>query len=322
MCKGVKNMSRKDFTIPSRDGVHRLHVILWEPEDKGSIKGVVQISHGMLDMMERYEEFARYLNKNGYAVIGNDHLGHGLSAGNSCDFGYFCQDDISATLTADLHRVTRLAKKRYRRKPVFLLGHSMGSFLARRYMMRYPDELSGVILSGTGSKSPVTVNVGKALAALLRAVFGDRYHSRIIRYFIFKGYLSRVENARTQNDWLTRDEAVVDKYNHNKYCNFTFTINGYRGIFEVVGVIQKRSNLKLMSKDLPILLIAGKSDPVGGYGKNIRSIFRQYKKAGIKDVSFKLYKGDRHEILNELDRINVYEDILRWIDARAGKVGR
>jgi alpha-beta hydrolase superfamily lysophospholipase len=313
-------MSRKDFTIPSRDGIHKLHVVLWEPEDSQNIKGVVQISHGMVEMIDRYDDFAKFLNNNGYAVIGNDHLGHGLTAGNNTDLGYFCPENMSVTVVADLNKVTKYAKKRYKQKPYFLLGHSMGSFMARRYIMTYPYELDGVILCGTGSQTSQRIMLGKIVAGLEKRLFGDRFRSKFIKKNIFMNYQSRIEHPRTKNDWISRDEAVVDKYNADKYCTFDFTINGYRTIFEVVEFIQKRKNINRISKDLPILLISGDADPVGDYGKAVRKIFKQYKKSKISDVSLKLYHDDRHEVLNELNRTEVYADILRWIDDRAGRI--
>jgi alpha-beta hydrolase superfamily lysophospholipase len=312
-------MSRRDFTIPSRDGVHRLHVILWEPEDKESIKGVVQISHGMQEMVERYECFARFLNKNGYAMIGNDHLGHGITAGNNADLGYFCPDNISQTVVADLHRVTKYARKKFKDKPCFLFGHSMGSFMARRYIMTYPYDVEGVVICGTGNQSWLRIVAGKVVAACDRLIVGDRYRTKFIKFNSFLGYQSRIENPRTKNDWLTRDEKVVDWYSNEKYCTFDFTVNGFRGLFDVLSFIQKKKNIKKIPSELPIFMISGGEDPVGKYGKDVKKIYKQYKNIGISDITLKLYKDDRHEILNELDRLDVYNDVLRWIDERTRK---
>jgi alpha-beta hydrolase superfamily lysophospholipase len=310
-------MSRKDFTIPSKDGVHKLHVILWKPDDS-EVKGVVQISHGMIEMIDRYDGFARFLNRNGYAVIGNDHLGHGLTAGNTTDLGYFCPDNISATVVADLHRVTKHAKKLFKNKPYFLLGHSMGSFMARRYIMTYSDELDGAIICGTGSQTNLMLMAGKTTAAIEKLLFGDRHRSKFIKFNTFLTYQAKIKNPRTKNDWLTKDEQIVDHYNASKFCTFDFTINGYRGLFEVITFIQKQKNIDNISKDLPIFMVAGDADPVGNYGKSVKQIYHQYKKSGIKDISIKIYPGDRHEILNELDKFDVYNDILRWINERTG----
>jgi alpha-beta hydrolase superfamily lysophospholipase len=309
-------MPRHDFYIPSRDGVHQLHVVLWKPEKEIEIKGVVQISHGMQEMIERYENFALFLNQNGYVVIGNDHLGHGLTAGNDADLGYFCPDNMSATVVDDLHRVTRYAKKKYKNKPYFLLGHSMGSFMARRYIMRYGDELDGAIICGTGSQTKIILVTGKVVANLIRLVLGDRFRSRFLKANAFGAYQKRIVNPKTDSDWITRDEKVVASYKANKYCNFIFTVNGYRTLFEVLTYIQKEENIKKIPKELPLYFISGEEDPVGNYGAGVRKICRAYQNLGIRNISLKLYPDDRHEVLNELNRDEVYQDVLNWIEKR------
>lgn len=305
-------MGKIEFKLPSRDGIHKLHVVFWKPEQE--VRGVVQISHGMIEMIERYDAFAHYLNHNGFAVIGNDHLGHGLTAGRDEDLGYFCRKNMSATVVADLHRVTRYAKKHYSDVPYFLLGHSMGSFMARRYIMTYGNELTGAIIIGTGRQSTLTLVAGKALSAFIRFTRGDRYHSELIERIAFHNYLSHIKNPRTESDWITRDEKIVDLYCENKYCNFKFTVNGYRTLFEVLTFIQKDYNIENIPRELPLLFLAGGMDPVGNYGKSVNEICCEYKKKGINDVSMKLYPDDRHEILNELDKEQVYSDILRWLE--------
>lgn len=312
--KRSKAMRRKDFYIPSRDGVHRLHVVLWEPE--GEVRAVVQISHGMIEMIDRYEDFALFLNRHGYAVIGNDHLGHGLTAGNDADLGYFCPRNMSATVVADLHRVTRYAKKKYKKKPYFMLGHSMGSFMARRYLMTYGMDLDGCVICGTGSQSRPVLIAGPVVANALRLVFGDRFRSRLLERNAFGTYQKRIPNPRTKSDWMTRDTAIVDWCRSNKYCSFRFTLNGYRTLFEVLSFIQKRQNIDRIPQELPLFFIAGGQDPVGHYGRDVRRISAGYEKAGVEDVSLKIYQEDRHEILNELDRDLVYRDVLSWLEAK------
>lgn len=306
-------MSRRDINIMSNDGIHKLHVIIWEPENE--VKGVLQISHGMIEMIERYDDFAKYMNQKGYAVIGNDHLGHGLTAGREDDLGYFCSENMSATMVEDLHSVTLYAKKIYPDVPYYLLGHSMGSFLARRYLMTYGNEPDRAIICGTGSQNNCLLILGDIVTKLIKVVKGDRYRSSFVEKYFFKGFNSRFEPARTKNDWLTKDEAVVDWYNANPYCTFSFTINGYRMIFELLLFIQNKANIAKIPNNLPIFLIAGKDDPVGHYGADIKNIYMQYKKAGVRDIACKLYKNDRHEILNELDKEKVYADIAEWIES-------
>lgn len=305
-------MGTISIKLPSRDGIHKLHIVLWEP--RGKVRGVVQISHGMIEMIERYDHFASYLNDSGFAVIGNDHLGHGQTAGSDEDLGYFCHKNMSATVVADLHRVTMYAKKHYQNVPYFLLGHSMGSFMARRYLMTYGNELTGAVLSGTGGQSSIVLIAGKIVSAFIRIAKGDRYRSEFIRKLAFGRYLERIENPRTESDWLTRDEKIIDFYRGNRYCNFSFTINGYRTLFEVLTFIQEEKNIRRIPHELPLFFVSGAMDPVGNYGKAVNEICCEYKKAGIKDVSMKLYPDDRHEVINELDKEQVYEDILKWLE--------
>lgn len=309
-------MIKKEFYIPSADGVHRLHVILWEPDTE--VKGVVQISHGMIEMIERYEDFALFLNRHGYAVIGNDHLGHGLTAGNNSDLGYFCPRNMSATVVADLHRVTKCAKKKFKNVPYFLFGHSMGSFMARRYLMRYGMDVDGVILAGTGGKSKLLLKTGKIMLNAYRLVLGDRFRSKLLKTMAFGTYQKRILHPRTQSDWLTRDVDVVDFCQSNKYCNYIFTVNGYRTLFDVLSFIQKKENIDRIPKEMPILLMSGGQDPVGDYGKGVKKVYDSYKKAGIQDVAMKLYPDDRHELLNELNKDIVYQNVLKWLTQHIG----
>lgn len=310
-------MKRKDFYIPSKDGVHRLHTVLWEPA--GEVKAVVQISHGMIEMIDRYEDFALFLNQHGYAVIGNDHLGHGLTAGNDADLGYFCPRNMSATVVTDLHRVTRYARKKYKNKPYFLFGHSMGSFMARRYLMTYGMELDGAVICGTGGRDWMTLTAGPVVANAVRLVCGDRFRSRLLEKTAFSTYQKRIPNPRTSSDWITRDTAVVDFCRSNKYCNFKFTVNGYRTLFEVLAFIQKKQNIERIPAELPLFFIAGGQDPVGHYGKDVRRISAQYERAGVEDVSLKVYQEDRHEVLNELDKDLVYKDVLSWLEVKVAE---
>lgn len=304
-------MQKEQFSLPSADGIHQLHVVMWKPDIQ--IKAIVQISHGMVEFIERYDDFAKYLNEQGFLVVGNDHLGHGQTAGNDDDLGYFCNENMSATVVNDLHTVTLYVKKYYPDIPYFLLGHSMGSFMARRYLMTYADELTGAIISGTGRQPKLTLTAGKMVASIIKMFKGDRYRSPFLKKTAFGTYNARIKPIRTENDWLTKDTAIVDWYNSNKYCTFPFTVNGYQTLFEVLTFIQKPENYNKIPKKLPIFMVAGDEDPVGEYGKGVTQIYQNYKEAGIKDISMKLYDGDRHEILNELDRETVYTDIAEWI---------
>lgn len=302
----------KNFQIPSTDGVHELHVAVWEPVTE--VKAVLQISHGMIEFIERYDGFAQYLNQRGILVVGNDHLGHGQTAGCDEDLGYFCPKDMSKTVVNDLHKVTLAMKQKYPGVPYFLLGHSMGSFMARRYIMTYGKELNGAVICGTGCQPGAVLVVAKVLSNMIRFIKSDRYRSALIKKISFGAYNRKIKPLRTENDWLTKDTEIVDWYNANKYCTFNFTVNGYRGLFDVLTFIQTKKNVKKIPSRLPLFFIAGGQDPVGNYGKGVKKVYEYYKKLGVRDISCKIYKDDRHEILNELDKLTVYEDVAKWLE--------
>ena len=180
--------------------------------------------------------------------------------------------------------------------------------------MTYGMDLDGAILCGTGRKSHLILMVGELVSNIQRALFGDRFRSRLLRKSAFGGYLKRISKPRTESDWLTRDEKIVDFCRGNKYCSFSFTINGYRTMFDVLQFIQNKRNINRIPKELPLFFIAGGEDPVGHYGKDVQKISASYKKAGVDMVSVKIYPQDRHEILNELDRNQVYQDVISWLN--------
>ncbi len=306
-----------NITIPSTDNKNKLHVVVWKPEDK--VRAIVQISHGMIEYIERYDEFARFLNSHGILVIGNDHLGHGRTAACEDDYGYFGEGK-SRTVVEDLHEVTKYAKKQYGINiPYFLLGHSMGSFMARRYLITYGKELSGAVLCGTGYTPTHVLITGKFVCGIIKFFKGERYHSDFIKKASFAGYTKRIADIQSSNDWISVNRENVKKYNNDKLCSYDFSINGYQTLFNVLSFIQNKKNYVNIPDLLPIYMVAGSEDPVGNYGKGVEKIFEQYKKSGIKDIEIKLYKDDRHEILNEDDKEVVYKDILYWIEERINK---
>lgn len=304
----------KELTIKSTNNKDNLHVYIWETE--GNPKAIVQLSHGMQEHLGRYDDFAKELSKNGIMVIGNDHLGHGLTVKSDDDLGYFGEGK-SKTVVDDLHAVTEYAKKNYGKEiPIFLFGHSMGSFMARRYIMTYGSELNGAIICGTGGQPKVVLAGGRFIAFMIGLFKGQRYRSNLIKGMAFGAYNKRIPDAKSKEAWLTKVPEVIEKYEADKFCTFNFTIDGYKTLFESIAFIQKKSNINNIPKELPIFLVAGADDPVGNYGKGVKSVYESYKKLGVKDINIKLYETDRHEILNETDREDVYKDIVQWINTR------
>lgn len=301
----------KEVYIPSTNNRNQLHVAIWEPERE--TKAILQISHGMVEYIVRYDDFAKHLNQQGILVIGNDHLGHGQSVLDESEFGYFGKEKGSAVVD-DLYEVTKYAKKQYGENiPYFLMGHSLGSFMARRYLMSYGEKITGAIISGTGYKTVPVLDAASFFTAVTKLFHGERYRSPFLKWLAFHTYNRKIADVKTKNDWLTRDEAVVAAYNENPYCKFSFTVNGYETLFGVIKYIQKQNNWEKTPKQLPILMIAGEEDPVGSYGKDVKKVYKKYQQMGCSHIELRLYKDDRHELVNELDRESVYEDISQWI---------
>ncbi|MDY5845544.1 MAG: alpha/beta fold hydrolase [Bariatricus sp.] len=303
---------RKNLYYTSSDNVTTIHAIEWIPETE--IKAVLQISHGMVEYIGRYDRFANYLNEYGIYVVGNDHLGHGESVTSDDKHGFFKHPDGNECVIKDLHKLRKRTEKKYPDVPYFMLGHSMGSFLIREYMMVYGQGLAGVIVMGTGSQPNSVLVLGKIICKIMASFKGWEYRSKLIDRMVFSGNNKKFEPARTPQDWLTKDEKIVNAYRENPWCTFTFTLNGFYQLFRTIQFVQKKENIQKISKELPIFLVAGCEDPVGSFGKGVKKVYKSYVDAGIKDVKIKLYENDRHEILNETDYMVVYEDLRKWME--------
>lgn len=308
---------RKEYTYPSATGVADIFARSWSPEN-GEIKAVVQLVHGMAEHGERYEEMAGYLCEQGYAFIINDHAGHGRSVKSKDDLGYFNGDKNKAGIgfVEDAHTLTQLAKKEFG-KPVIIMGHSMGSFVTRHYITKYPNDVEGAIICGTSGPNPAA-GAGILVASLIEKIKGPKFKSEFINGLAFGAYNKRCEK-RTAFDWLSVNKENIDKYIADDFCGFLFTLSGYKNLFEVLQFISTENAFKATPKDLPMYLIAGTEDPVGMYGKGVRTVYDKFKETGHTNVAIKLYEGLRHEIHNEDERFTVYADIAAWCDSVIGK---
>ena len=305
-------MSQKeDFYYTSASGNTKIHAVRYIPDQK--IKAILQISHGMVEHIERYEDFARYLNSKGILVTGNDHLGHGSSVNSPDDFGYFAKKDGNKAVLYDVYQLTQITKESYPNLPYFLLGHSMGSFIARQYLCQFGGELDGVILMGTGYPSPLLVQFGRCLTGILSLFLGSDFRSPLVNYLAFGSYNKHFQPVKTSKDWLTKDPKQVQKYLSDPRCQFIFTVNGLYHMFTGISHLYHQKFLKKMPSHLPVLFVSGKEDPVGDLGKGVIKSARSFQKAGMKNIKVKLYPDDRHEILNETDREVVYRHLYRWI---------
>jgi len=305
----------QEFTFPSSDCKNHIHCCRWTPDD-GEPRGVVQLAHGIAEHIMRYDAFARFLADNGFAVFGNDHLGHGKTCESEEDYCYFADELGWFLALEDMHRLHERACDEYPGIPCFLFGHSMGSFLARTFLINYPGEVTGCILSGTGQQAPELCNAGILVAKGESLRLGKRGRSPLVNKLCFANYNVRIRAPRTDCDWLTREEGVVDAYVADRLCGGIPTNGLVIDMLNGIRYIQKRSNLQKMDKKTPVLFLSGAEDPVGEYGKGVMKACQSFRAAGCADVTMKLYTGGRHEMLNELNKDEVYRDVLKWIEAK------
>ena len=307
-------MKKEHIYFESRDGVSKLHAIVWSDKTKNPI-GILQIIHGMAEYIDRYDDFARFMVGKGFVVVGDDHLGHGDSVGENGTYGYFCKKDPATVLVRDEHRLKKLMEAKYPGVPYYILGHSMGSFIARNYLNRYGSGIQGMIVMGTGNQSKALLGASKVLVGLTGFFCGEKHVAKFINKLAFGTFNRAIEDVKTNVDWLTKDEAIVDKYIADERCGFTFTVNGFRGLFELIYRLQKPKNLVTIPKKIPVFFVSGEEDPVGDYGEGVIGAKNDLVRAGLENVSMKLYPGDRHEILNETDKDIVYQDIYEWLES-------
>ena len=308
-------ITENEYTFTSANGSTPIHVREWVPDC--DINAVVQISHGICEYAGRYAPFARYLASKGFVVVANDHLGHGQSVLSEEDLGYFGPLGSWETVVADIEQLRCLTAEKWPESPYFLLGHSMGSFLARTWLIRHPEaELAGVILSGTGQPAAPVLAAGRMLCDADVLKNGPRHRSLDIYGMAFGSYNKKIEPRRSPYDWLTRDEAVVDAYAADPLCTFTLTSSLFREMLSGLATVGSAREISRMSKDIPIILMSGDADPVGGWGVQVAKVYSLLVRAGCRDVAYKFYPGARHEILNETNRAEVYKDILDWLCAK------
>ncbi len=296
-------MMKQEFYLPSLDGAHRLHCIRWAPE--GQPRAVLQLVHGMAEHIGRYDEFGRFLASQGIEVVGHSHLGHGLTAKNEEELGWFGGPDGNLLLIGDIHQL----RERSQRPgiPYFILGHSMGSFLTRQYLTLHGEGLSGAVIMGTADMPGPVVRAARAVCRILAAVKGWQHRSPLVSMMVTDGFAKKYGPG-----WLSRNPENVKAYAEDPFCGFRFTLNGYYYMFLGLDRAIRAESGGGMPKAYPILFTAGAEDPVGNNGKGVRALYSRYRKSGA-NATIKLYPGDRHEILQESDRQQIFEDILQWM---------
>ncbi len=303
-------MKTTTFTMKTDDGVE-LFIHQWMPDNQP--KAIIQIAHGMAEHSQRYEDFAAFLVKNELGVYAHDHRGHGKTAGSVDKLGFFAETDGWAKVLADMRMITKHIVGENSDIPVFLFGHSMGSFFTRNYIAEYTDLVHGAILSGTGGHPGLLGKVGVLLTKLLTATKGKHAQTPLMTKLSFGEFNKAFKPNRTDYDWLSRDTEQVDKYINDPYCGTVFSVGFFRDMLSALLVINDEVSYQKTSNNLPIFLVAGAADPVGDNGKGVTEVYNKYKNAGLSNVEIKLYEDARHEILNEINRDDVYRVVRELI---------
>ena len=306
--------SFQDFYFQSSTGRTSIHALKCVPDSKP--RAVVQIAHGIAEHIDRYRPFMEFLADNGFVAAGNDHLGHGKSIRVPEEQGFFAEKDGWWRVVDDMDKLHDIMSNEYPELPYVLFGHSMGSFLTRTYLIKHPDKYDGVILSGTGHQSPALVFGGNAAASVMAKLNGAMGDGAKLDSLAFGTYLNKIENPRTKFDWLSRDTEQVDKYIADPLCGFVGKIGLYRDMMQGIKFITDKKNIAQMNKEKPVYFMSGDGDPVGDYGKGVERAYKAFCDAGLHDVFMRLYPGGRHEMLNETNKEQVYQDILSWLNEK------
>lgn len=303
---------RTDFYYPSC-GHGMIHGCRWEPE--GKPRAVLQIIHGIAEHVLRYDAFASFMASQGFLVVAEDHMGHGGSIGDNSTPGYFEGGWFNAV--EDCYRLLSYTRMEQPDIPYVVLGHSMGSFLLRSLLIKHPKcRIDAAIIMGTLWMHRGVINTGLATAKLVCKTEGADSYNKMLNNMLFAGNNRRVEHKRTDFDWLTRDHAVVDAYIADPLCGFSVTAGLARDMMTGLRFNQEKENLTQMRKNLPVLFISGSEDPVGGYGEGVNKTWKEFLKAGMEQADIRLYPLCRHELLNEINKEEVYDYLLNWLHKR------
>ena len=307
-------MKQENFKFTAPDGVE-IYVYKWLPEN--GIKAAVNIAHGMAETAARYERFAGALTANGYAVYAEDHRGHGRTINDPALAGQAGSDALNRMLE-DLHQLAEIIRRDNPAVPLFLLGHSMGSFLAQGYIARWGGELRGAILSGAAGRANLLTGAGQLIACLEMLLTGRQGKSKLMDKLSFGSFNKHFQPVRTRFDWLSRDAAEVDKYIADPFCGGIFPAAFFYDLLKFWRQLHRPEKLRQIPGDLPLYFFSGGKDPLGGDTRGVRQLIDMYKQSGLGDVSYKFYEEGRHEMLNEINREIVTADVIKWLDKHCG----
>lgn len=303
----------KEYSFPSATGIADIYIRSISPAGTNNIKGIISIVHGMAEHTDRYVEIAQYIASKGYAVFMHDHAGHGKSITSEDDLGYFGESDGSEKITDDVNSVVEIAKKEFPSVPCIIWGHSMGSFVTRKFIAKYPGKTDAAVICGTSGANPAA-GAGIMVAKLIAVFLGTRHRSALLDKMAFGAYNKKFNNV-TGFEWLSVNENNIQSYVKDKLCGYTFTTGGFKDLFTLLSDVSTEEWYNSIPADYPVYLIAGDMDPVGNYGKGVNEVYNKLKNTNHSNVSIKLYKGLRHEIHNEDCRETVLDDIIRFADS-------
>lgn len=301
------------------DDGYELSINRWQPDTEEEIKGVIQLHHGLAEHSLRYDRFGSVLAENGWVLNAYDMRGHGRSAENAEKngtgiFGKLADKKGFDRAVLDLKAVTDNLKNDFPGKKTILMGHSFGSFVSQGFIEEFGSSIDACILCGTAGPRPALVGTGSFFAHLITFFTGKNAIVPLLDKLAFGSYNAKIQNPRTEFDWLSANELNVDMYKMDNWCGFPLTASFFCSMLEGLNKIHKSKNIKKIPTDLPVFFIWGSDDPVGSYGASIKDLIKIYQSNGMNKIEFKEYPGDRHEILNENDKETVENDIIEWIN--------
>ncbi|MEE1239571.1 MAG: alpha/beta fold hydrolase [Acutalibacteraceae bacterium] len=299
----------KSIEVQSTDNIHTLKGLIYIPD--GEIRGIFHLVHGMCEYIGRYAHVFSALAKDGYVCCGYDNLGHGETARDENELGFIAHRDGWKYLVKDVKAFEDAVRKIYPDIPLYLMGHSMGSFIARIAAENYGDEIEKFIICGTGGPNHAAP-FGLIATDIMRFLFGEKHRSNFVNSLAFGAYNKRFDGD-SEFEWITTDREIITKYESDKYCNFKFTVSAMHDLIKLNALCNRKAWYNNIRKSLPVLLISGSDDPVGAYGKGVTKVYEKLKTAGVNDVTLRLYSGCRHEIHNDSCKETVISDILKFI---------
>lgn len=299
---------KKEFNLQVSNDT-TLKGYIFEPSIQS--KAIIQICHGMAEHIDRYLDFMTFLSDNGYTVIGYDQRGHGKTAGTIENCGYMDDSNNIDVLVNDVHKVIIYMKDNYPNQKIYLFGHSMGSFVSQRYAELYNNEIDGLILSGSSLNDNLFIKLGNILASIITKIKGRKYISKLINNLSLGSYNKKFKPNKTSVDWLSRNDENNLNYEKDEFCGKIFSVSFFKDLTNTFLLISK--DIELIDNSLPIYIMSGDNDPVGNYGKGTTLLFTKLKAIGVQDLTLKLYKDGRHEMLNEINKEEVYKNILDWL---------